>query len=86
MSRITKSRTLAAMMGAPLLALAATAVTVAPAQAVERASVGLSASEIAACLAPLGARSPDVLQGWLDGCRTIKLHAYSGNDPLRNYV
>ena len=62
------------------------AATATPVQADEAVSVSLTPGEISACIEPLGTRSPDVVQGWVDGCRATKTLAYFGNDGLRNYV
>lgn len=72
--RVRRSRLVAGLVAA---VLASTAGSLAPAYDF---SVGLTPAEIQACIAPLGTRSPDVLQGWVDGCRVTKHHAYFGGD------
>ena len=62
------------------------AATTTPVLATETTPVGLTPGEVQACIEPLASRSPDVVQGWVDGCRTTKTLAYFGNDGLRNYV
>lgn len=81
---MSRTRGAAVTLTASITVILAASTT--PVVAAEGTSVGLTPVEVQACIEPLATRSPDVLQGWVDGCRGTKTLAYFGNDGLRNYA
>jgi hypothetical protein len=66
---MSKIRSTAAAVSTAFLATLLVPAVGPGAAATETPSGGLTPEDIQACVAPLATRNPDVLQGWIDGCR-----------------